>query len=97
MEGQQRKKVPLKPGHSLMNWMTLQRENKNMSGVTVQGKPVTKEELRAHKTAETGVWTALKVCEERCGALACVSDSCGRETSTTFRPTLTITRVALTS
>jgi cytochrome-b5 reductase len=43
-----------------MNWMTLQQNNKNMSGVQVPGKVVTREELRQHKTMETGVWTSLK-------------------------------------
>ncbi len=59
-ERMERKKVPLKPGHSLMDWLNLCRANKNMSGRTVQGAPVTMAELRQHKTVETGIWTALK-------------------------------------
>ncbi len=56
----ERKKVPLEPGHSLMDWLNLSRANKNLSGRTVQGLGVTMAELRQHKTVETGVWTALK-------------------------------------
>jgi hypothetical protein len=55
MEKDERRKVPLKPGHSLMDWLNLCRNNKNLSGRTTQGTGVTKAELRQHKTVETGV------------------------------------------
>jgi predicted heme/steroid binding protein len=45
----------------LMDWLKVVNENKNLSGVSNPGsKGVTMEELRKHKTRETGVWTVLK-------------------------------------
>lgn len=56
---QQRKKVPLKTGHGLNDWIKLSQQNHRLGGQT-RSRGVTADELRQHKTVETGVWTVLK-------------------------------------
>lgn len=52
-----RQKVPLKPGHSLVNWYQIINSGKNLSGV--HGMiPVTPQELEKH-SLETDMWIAL--------------------------------------
>lgn len=54
----ERKKVPLAPGHTLNDWMRVLRSGKDLSGGGSKGA-ITAEQLRQHKTRETGVWTCI--------------------------------------
>lgn len=55
--GSSRAKVPLKPGHTLVDWYRYKNSHTNLSGVS-GFQLVTKAELKRHNTPED-CWIAL--------------------------------------